>query len=112
MSLETLLRTRTVVIIRAARVTDPYGDVELDWVNATRTTTTGWLSQGPSLELLVARDTVITVSQLYLPKDADVDRQDRLEVDGALYDIVGKPNMAYSPRGPHHLEVNVQEVLG
>lgn len=112
MSLERLLRTRQVVIIRAARVEDPYGDVELDWANATRTVTTGWLSQGSSVELLVARDTVVTVSQVYLPKEADVDRQDRLEVDGELYDIVGKPNLAHSPRGPHHLEVTVREVLG
>ena len=57
----------------------------------------------------VAGGTVETGSWvLYLAPDADVKASDRVEVDGVEYEVIGDPHPVQSPRGTHHVEVDLE----
>lgn len=101
-----------VTIVRAAASVDRYNDVSADWSSATRTVVHGRLQQTDTVEVAVGRDTVIADWVLFLPAGTDVLPSDRVEVDGATFEVVGLPNVAHTPRGPHHVEARLRSITG
>lgn len=108
MSLTALL-TEAVTVIRYADATDEYGNTVPG--AEVRTSYQGRLEQLATDEIVRDRDTVITDWRLFLPAGADVTAYDRIEARGNLFEVVGLPAEQRSPRGPHHLEVNLRWVI-
>lgn len=111
MSLETLL-TRDVVIRTPGSLTDRYGDTIDDWTGATDTCVKAWVAQVATSESHDHRDGTISnvVATFFL--DAELTVRDRVIVDGETYEVEGAPNVACTPRGPHHLRVQLRAVAG
>lgn len=112
MSLATLM-TDTVAILTAPTSTDRYGDEELDWANATTTSTTGWLARVDGSEVIDGRDALVSGWLLYLPAGTTIDGRDRVTIAGTTYELDGPPVHANVPgAGEHHLEARLRLVEG
>lgn len=90
------LGPHTVVVLRATSyVTDAYGNdtSERDWsTGVARTTYQGVSVQGqPSSEFTTDRDAVTIRKELYAHVDTDLTFSDRVEYDGAVYEVDGEP---------------------
>jgi len=55
-------------------------------------------------------DRRVTGWRLYLAPDVTVTGGDRVESGGVIFEIEGDPWLAYTPRGPHHWEVELRQV--
>ena len=85
------LGSHTVTLLRAAETENEYGNTERDWVNATRTAVSGCSVQPvQGDEATVGRDTIVSRWRLFAPADADIIATDRVEYDGAVYDVDGE----------------------
>jgi hypothetical protein len=87
------LGPHSVVVLRAGAKASDYGNVAvLDWSSPTRTTVTGCSVQPPGGETgqyTIDRDSTETELTVFLPWETDVLADDRVEFDGAQYQIVG-----------------------
>lgn len=102
MSLRRLLTQTATVISREPVGVDEYGNpTEGPEIRASYPAR---LEQTDSAELLADRDTVTTRWRLFLPAEAVIDAWARVEVDGELFDVIGRPTLERTPRGPHHVE--------
>lgn len=111
MSLATLM-VRTVDVITAGSRTDAYGDTQPDWAAATEAHTTGWLAQQTSTENLDGRNSTSTTLVLTLPAATAITARDRVRIDGVVYELIGAPLSAWTPRGEHHIEAELGSVVG
>lgn len=108
-----LVRTTPVTILRAPPVEDRYGNQAPDWENADETDTTGWKWQQSSGETTIeGRDASTTIEMLALPAGADIVDTDRVRIGADVYDVNGRPDRLSTPRGEHHIEVNLKLVDG
>lgn len=103
------LLAETATVIRYAATTDRYGNTVPG--AETRTDYPARLEQLRTDELVRDRDTVITDWRAFLPPDADINAYDRIEARGHLFEVVGLPAQQHSPRGAHHLEVQLRWVM-
>lgn len=108
MSLAALL-SEAVTVVRYGATTDVYGNTVPG--AETRVTYPGRLEQLSADELVRDRDTVITDWRGFLPADVDLGPYDRIEARGHLFEVVGLPNQQQTPRGPHHVEVQLRWVV-
>lgn len=108
MSLAGLL-TETVTVVRYSPTTDAYGNT-VPGAEA-RTSYPGRLEQLAADEIVRDRDTVITDWKAFLPAGTDITAYDRIEARGNLFEVVGLPNEHRTPRGPHHIEVQLRWVV-
>lgn len=106
-----LLR-QTITILRAARVTDRYGTVTLDWKNPTQTVVRGEVQPRATSENAVGRSLEVIDAVLFLPPDADLLASDRVLINGVTYRVVGPPQQVQRLGRPHHLIANVTNVEG
>lgn len=113
MSFDGLL-VRDVTILHAGSVTDGYGETSANWPSATSTATKGWLAQLEETEPQGAGRNLVTVVRdvLRLPADTVISAQDRVEIDGTTYEVDGQPRNVWTPRGRHHVRVNLRAVAG
>lgn len=111
MSLETLM-VRLVAIITPGTRVDDYGDTKAIWDTASETTTQGWISQQASVEFTDGRNATQSTLQLILPAGTSVTARDRVRIDGTVYEIKAEPHSAWTPRGEHHIEVELGKVIG
>ena len=111
MSLTNLL-VRDVTIITPTVRTDGYGDSQPNWTGATETTAPGWLAQSSSSENRDGRNSTSTTLGLFLPAGTVITAHNRVRIDGVIYEVVGAPVSAWTPRGEHHLEVPLELVAG
>lgn len=108
MSLAGLL-SETVTVVRYQATTDAYGNTVRG--AETRTTYSGRLEQLSTDELVRDRDVVITDWRAFLPADVDLTAYDRIEARGHLFEVAGLPDLQRTPRGPHHVEVQLRFVV-
>lgn len=106
------LLTYAVTIVRQGETTDRYGQTAPDWSKATRIHTRGFLGQNVSREVLDGRDAQIADYQLFLPTGTDISGHDRVEIDGASFEVVGPPLVRRTPDGPHHVEARLRAISG
>ena len=112
MSLDTLM-VHDVQIVHPGTKLSRSNDLEFDWVTATYTESKAWVSQKAATDDDVSR--VLGQSSdwvIYLPNETVITAGDRVIWAGSLFDVVGKPNPAWSPRGPHHQEADLRLVEG
>jgi hypothetical protein len=109
--------TRAVTILDGTQASTGYGNAtRLDWSNPTQTQTVGWF--GPysgETENDADRDQQIADATLYLPKGTAITALSRVQVDNdatTTYQVIGPPSKPFSPRGAHHLEVDLKVVKG
>jgi hypothetical protein len=84
----------TITVLRAPFKTDAYGNegTDRDWDNAARTVVAGVSVQAqPSSEFTQDRDAVVIRKEVYGPPTLDLRAADRVEHDGATYDVDGDP---------------------
>lgn len=90
--------------------TDPYNNPTYGHV-ADADTTLVWLEQTRSDEVTADEDTQLADWLLVDPNpDAGLTGRDQVDVDGTMFRVVGPPHIAYTPRGPHHLEARLAYV--
>jgi hypothetical protein len=112
MSLQSLC-TDTIVIVHPAFVTDRYGDTTKDYGAAIRTTTKGWMAHGATNEIEGNRETDVSIWRLYIVNPfISITAQDRVEFDGSIFEVQGKPIKAKKPSGVHHIEAILRLVEG
>jgi hypothetical protein len=103
------LLTEPISVLRYGAATDDYGNTVPG--GETRTTYLGRLEQMRAEEILRDRDTVIADWRAFLPPDVDLTPYDRIEARGVLFEVVGLPAQQWSPRGAHHVEVQLRYVV-
>lgn len=102
-----------VAIVTPAIVTNRYQDEVPDWDNVTRQHLKGWVAQQSRGEVHQAnRDALVSQWVARLPLDADLDGRKRLEAHGLTFEVVGRPNVAKTGRGPHHVHAQLELVEG
>jgi hypothetical protein len=79
-------------------------------VETGRRTTRGSLQQRSSAEATTTGPATVTVYDLFLPPDVDIDAGDEWEQDGHRYAVDGAPVAARNGRGVHHIEAVVRFV--
>lgn len=104
----------TVVVVRAATITDRYGDTIPDWAGATETTVPGCrVVPAGGTENIVDRQQLTRRWVLYAPLDADITAADRIRWDGADYDIDGEIRQWRSATGAlGHIEADLVRMEG
>ena len=63
-------------------------------------------------EHLNARDTATGKWRLLMETDNDIEAYDRFLAEGRTFEVDGPPETARSPRGEHHLQVNLYWIEG
>lgn len=75
------------------------------------TETTCYFEQTDATEVVVGQETYWSDGRVFLPRDADLDAASWLEVDGAMYEVVGRPATHKRPDlSVSHITVAVREV--
>ncbi len=109
------LLTQQVTITRPGQAVDGYGGTRPDWEHpADQHTAAAWITQlGSGEDLGGGRDTVTTRARMYTRPGVDVAAGDRVTgPDARVWDVDGDPFHAYTPAGPHHIEVGLRAVTG
>jgi hypothetical protein len=108
------------VVIDPAWLTDPvtvvsYEEDDDDEGNVVETETgregyQGRIEQTDAVEITVGRQVLTSTVTLYLPPDAVISADDRVEAQGLEFDVVGRPQVVTTPHGPHHIAANLVAV--
>lgn len=111
MSLATLL-SRDVMILTGTATTDRYNDTVLDWSAPTSRSAKAWFAQQDTSDDHEHRNAKITEGTVTFEVSAALAADERVVIDDTTYEVVGTPNVARTPRGPHHIEARLRVVLG
>lgn len=111
MSLATLL-VRDVVIQTAGTTVDRYNNTIADWSAPTERSAKAWLAQTENGEVFDHRDATVWSFTATLDITAELQPYERVVIDGQVYEVVGRPNVAHTPRGPHHIEATLRRCAG
>lgn len=108
------LMVRSVTIVHPATVTDRYGNAVSDWNDTTETTTMGWIGRTSATEEHGTRTgaEVETWTLTLADLAVTVTGSDRVVVDGQAFEVDGPIWHAWTPRGEHHLEIDLRAVAG
>jgi hypothetical protein len=110
-SLLSLLSQDLDVVTMDGITTDEFGN-EVRGESA-RTTVRGLIQQaGTPREITVDRDTATSDWIAYFEAGVAIGHLDRVEDGEHVFEVLGKPYKARSPRGPNHQEVRLRLVEG
>lgn len=101
-----------ITVRRAAEVAGRGADTVADWANGSETTINGWIAQQSRSDSRTNRGGDVSGWLLQAPGTTDIRPGDRLEWKGFTFDVEGRPNPAWTPKGEHHVEVNLRLVEG
>jgi hypothetical protein len=110
MSLATLL-SQTVTIVRSSQAAASVDAEGNSSVTPASIQYAGLIQQQNTTEIRVGPDTFISNHRLFLAPDALVDQRDQVSEGGRTFEVIGMPDIVRTPRGAHHLEVNLREVI-
>lgn len=108
------LMVRSVTIVHPATATDRYGNAVADWEDVTETSTHGWIGRTSASEELGTR-TAGEVETWTLTLDdltVSIGGTDRVIVDGQTFEVASPVWRTWTPRGEHHIEVDLRAVTG
>ncbi len=97
-----------VTRLRFGIVEDEYGN-EVRGV-ASAVTYQARLEQTASTEITQDRATYISDWLLFLPPRSDIHAGDQIKADGAVFEVLGPPNILRTPSGAHHIEARLRHV--
>jgi len=88
-------RTTPVYRLRASQGVDSYGDPVEDWDRPERVLLPGAVVQEPTTEEEEAPGKRVTTGErvLYAPRALDLDEGDRVEVEGEVWRVEGRPKV-------------------
>lgn len=96
-----------VVVVERTTVRDPYGDITVTENNATYPGCAVW-PRGASTEVNARdRTSVVTGLLVILPADASVGPDDRLVIDGTMYEVEGEAGVWVNPYNGHRSGIQV-----
>lgn len=101
-----------VSILRPGTTSGRGSDVVADWSTATSEQAWGWVAQLSTDDIRDTRSGDEATHLLQTAATTDVRPGDRIVWGTDIFDIVGRPNAAYTPRGHHHTEVRLRIVEG
>lgn len=107
--------TRDITIVVPVAGEDRYGNTLALWDEAdgaARYSEKGWLAQQTRSEDHDRRDAQVTRLMLLVPPSSSITEHTRVEIDDQVYEVDGVPNVAWTPRGPHHIEATLVAVAG
>jgi hypothetical protein len=107
------LLAQTVTWVQPAYAPDPWGNAnQVDWTHATSTDIPAWITQITPAEVVTgSRDVIVGQWQL-ITNELGIGPRDRIEYDGATYEVTGPPAIAETPSGPHHLIAHLTRTEG
>lgn len=108
----TTFLARTVTILTPGSTTDRYNNTVLDWAAPTSRNAKAWFAQQTASEDHAQRDAQVTEGTATFSADVGLTPSDRVLIDSTTYEVVGQPHIAWTPRGPHHVEVRLRAVAG
>ena len=103
--------TQTVTVLRSSQGTSTVDAEGFATNSPTEVDYPGLIQQRAAAEVIVGPDTLISDHLLFLGPDAEIDGRDQVRAGDQLYDIVGQPAVVSTPRGPHHIEADLQLVV-
>ena len=102
-----------VTKVRPAQATDRYNDTTYDYgAGAARTSIKAWIDQASASEETPNGRDVITGGWKLITNHTDLDALDRIEWDGATYELDGPAWPVHTPAGLHHVEARLRRVEG
>jgi hypothetical protein len=101
-----------VTIVYPGYSTDRYGNLAKNWSTATSVETLGWFNQRNTVEDDNQREGTETDAILFLEPDETISEFDRVIFREQTYEVFGKPKLAGTPRGTHHLEIDLKLYQG
>lgn len=104
-----MIGPHTVTVIHPAG-RDDWGDTQ-DGDTETAISRCFWQPVASSEET-GGHDTVTITARCFMPASASVSETDRLRFAGVEYAIHGRPDLHYTPTGPHHYEIQLKDVQG
>lgn len=104
-----LMLTQSVEVLAAAVRTSRTGEDMPDWSQPTVVATVrGWVQPRSGGDEELTDDHVTGRARAYLMPDAPVTHANRLRVGLTTWAVSGTPRPITTPRGEHHLEVDVE----
>jgi hypothetical protein len=101
------------IIIRRPAVKAGRGsDSVADFDNATDVDATGWIAQSSTDDVRSARTGDASEWLLQTSSATDLRPGDRVVWGDYTFDVVGRPNPAWTPKGVHHVEARLRLVEG
>lgn len=96
--------------------TDRYGNDDPTWSDETSWTDVSvWIQPVSATEAQDDKERRTTEYRMFLePLEEPLTAMDRVELDGLEgdYEIIGEPQVFYTPRGAHHVETTLRKVEG
>jgi hypothetical protein len=115
-TLSPALADRTIVRLRASLVTNAYGDEERNWegtIDRLEISGCAVHPAGTDSTTEAARSSTTTRQILFAPPGADLEHDDRVEVDGLVYQFDGDLQSWESPSGTlDHVTATLQRIEG
>lgn len=109
--LDRLLTKRARVLRLSGAGEDEYGNPRATVETATEYA--AWIAPLGGREDTHDRSTEISEWRIYLPAGADLEADDRVEIEGRTFDVVEPPVRAERPgRGTHHVEARLRWIRG
>jgi head-tail adaptor len=108
----TSLLVHDLTIQRPASAADANGFTVKDWDDPTETSVKGWIVQLSTTEDRDGREAQVSSWQAYLHAETDVLGGDRVVWGSRTFEVDGTPQHAWTPRGEHHVEVQLRKVDG
>lgn len=108
------LMVRSATIVHPNYNSDRYGNLMPDWGDVTETDVRVWLGRQSASEEHGTRVGAGIESWLLMAEDVTIGLAtgDRVVVDAQTFEVDGPVHVAWTPRGPHHLEAVLRAVTG
>jgi hypothetical protein len=101
-----------IAIIRPGSKASRGSGTVADWSTSTSTSGSGWIAQATADDVRDNRTGDESEWVLQTSASTDVRPGDRVGWGSLTFDVVGRPNPAYTPRGEHHTECRLRVVEG
>lgn len=108
------MMVRDVTLVRPTYTTDRYGNAVADWDGAEAIALRGWLGRQSASEEHGTRAGAGVEAWTLVLEDVtqEVSTGDRVIVDEQTFEVQGPALYAWTPRGPHHVEIELRAVAG
>jgi hypothetical protein len=101
-----------ITIVRPGSKAGRGSSTVADWSASTSTAATGWVAQATADDVRDNRTGDESEWVLQTAATTDVRPGDRVVWGSLTFDVVGRPNPAWTPRGHHHTECRLRLVEG
>jgi hypothetical protein len=105
-----LLHQEATIHRYSTAAADRYGNAQPTYT-ADENTYACRIVEGSSTEDTLGRNSTVSTATGYFDTSADLDTLDRIEVDGEVWEIDGRPTLRHDAVGPHHYEASLRRIV-